>query len=363
MSDFAAFPAGDIALLQRGTCNFAVKVANAEAAGASAVVIFNEGQAERTEAIYGHLDVAAPAGIPAVFVAYDVGAAWVDQLRAGDLTAHLSVAYAPPRTLRNVVAERPGADPSTWLWVGAHLDSVDAGPGVNDNGSGSALVLALAEAVDEAGLASEVGLRLSLWDGEEWGLLGSSAVVSERGVRGTVAYLNFDMIGSPNGGTFVYDGDDSNEGLDFGNTLALVDGMDRIEAAFRDALADEGQSASEVSRDIPTDSAPFLSVGVPVGGLFSGAFHPLTDDEAAAWGGVAGVAHDPCYHLACDDGYNINDALLDTHARAAGVVIEAMLQGELALEPTSPQKAPPRPMPRIVLPDGHEAAPWFDEPW
>ena len=362
-ADFDGFPSGHIALLQRGGCTYATKVANAEAAGASGVFVFNEGPTGRTEVEYGTLDASAPPTIPGAFISYALGAAWVSQLESGPLTARIFVELADPTPLHNVIAERPGRDPARWLWVGAHLDSVPDGPGINDNASGSALVLALAEGVEEAGLTTEIGLRLSLWDGEEWGLLGSGALVAERGVDDTVAYLNFDMIGSPNGGTFVYDGDDSNEGLDFGSTLELVPGMDTLEGAFRDAFAVEGQAVSEVSRDVPTDSAVFLSAGLPVGGIFSGAFHPLTDDEAAAWGGVAGQPHDACYHLACDALFNLSEPLLDVHARAATTVIEALLRGELTLEVDPATRRAPGKLPRLTLPDGHEAAPWIDQPW
>ena len=54
-SDFNGFPAGNIALVQRGTCTFGAKAANAKAAGASAVVIFNEGQPGRDGVLEGTL--------------------------------------------------------------------------------------------------------------------------------------------------------------------------------------------------------------------------------------------------------------------------------------------------------------------
>jgi Zn-dependent M28 family amino/carboxypeptidase len=359
-ADFAGFPAGNVALLQRGSCTFAEKVANAEAAGAVAVVVFNEGQSGRTGLVEGSLDSLSPATIPVVGVGYAVGVELVALAAAGELELRVAVDVSDDGVpVHNVVAELPGADPERWLWLGAHLDSVEAGPGINDNGSGSALLLAIAEAVHEVGLSPEIGLRLTLWDGEEHGLWGSSAHVAEAGVGGTVAYLNFDMIGSPNGGTFVYDGDGSNEGLDFGSADAfpLVEGMDVLEGAFRDVFAAADHEVSEVSRDCPTDSLVFLAAGVPVGGIFSGAFHGKTAEEAAAWGGTAGVAHDACYHQACDGLPNLSEPLLDAHSRASAEVTDALLRGELDLGAPAASRSAIERLPRMILPHGHEVAP------
>ncbi|MGH3451692.1 MAG: PA domain-containing protein, partial [Haloechinothrix sp.] len=54
-SDFPAEVAGNIALIQRGTCTFHDKALNAQTAGAVGVIIFNEGQPGRTDVIGGTL--------------------------------------------------------------------------------------------------------------------------------------------------------------------------------------------------------------------------------------------------------------------------------------------------------------------
>ena len=53
-ADYASFPAGNVALVQRGTCTFGEKAPMAQAHNASAVIVFNEGQPGRTDTIARH---------------------------------------------------------------------------------------------------------------------------------------------------------------------------------------------------------------------------------------------------------------------------------------------------------------------
>jgi Zn-dependent M28 family amino/carboxypeptidase len=135
-ADFAGFPAGDIALVQRGTCTFAAKALNAAAAGASAVIIFNQGNTpQRTDLIVGTLAPSSVA-IPVVGGSFADGIA----LSAAGTTARIKV--DPPQliTQYNVIAESRRGHPDDVVMAGAHLDSVLRGPGINDNGSGSAVL-------------------------------------------------------------------------------------------------------------------------------------------------------------------------------------------------------------------------------
>ena len=96
------------------------------------------------------------------------------------------------------------------IGVGAHLDSVDEGAGINDNGSGSATILEVAEEL--AGVQPENGIRFFWWGAEEAGLFGSQYYVdslSQGQLKKLSAYLNFDMLASPNFANFIYDGDGS----------------------------------------------------------------------------------------------------------------------------------------------------------
>lgn len=202
----------------------------------------------------------------------------------------------------NLVADWPGGDPNRIVMAGGHLDSVARGPGINDNGSGSAAVLQVALAVAEADPEPAAHLRFAWWGGEEYGLIGSSHYVGTRSgaERDRIdAYLNFDMVASPNPGYFVYDDDP------------------RLEAVFADWFAARGiatEAATEA--DGRSDHAPFARAGVAVGGLFTGASSIMTAAQAARWDGDAGEPFDPCYHSACDTVANIDGTALDRNTDA-----------------------------------------------
>ncbi|KAK1180064.1 M28 family metallopeptidase [Streptomyces sp. NBS 14/10] len=207
----------------------------------------------------------------------------------------------------NLIADWPGGDADNVVFAGAHLDSVTAGPGINDNGSGSAGVLETALAVSRAGLQPTKHLRFGWWGAEELGMVGSRYYVNSLSTANRAkidSYLNFDMIGSPNPGYFVYD-DDA-----------------RLESVFKDFFATKGVPTEiETEGDGRSDHAPFKNVGVPVGGLFSGADYTKTAAQAQKWGGTSGQAFDRCYHRSCDTSTNINDTALDRNTDAIAYAI------------------------------------------
>lgn len=202
----------------------------------------------------------------------------------------------------NLIADWPGGDPNEVLMAGAHLDSVTSGPGINDNGSGSAGVLETALAVSRAQLEPTKHLRFAWWGAEELGLVGSRYYVNNLPTteRSKVSgYLNFDMIGSPNPGYFVYDDDPV------------------IEKTFKDYYAGLNVPTEiETEGDGRSDHASFKNVGIPVGGLFTGASRTKSSAQAQKWGGTAGQAFDRCYHSSCDTTTNINDTALDRNSDA-----------------------------------------------
>ncbi|MEV5671383.1 M28 family metallopeptidase [Streptomyces sp. NPDC052071] len=213
----------------------------------------------------------------------------------------------------NLIADWPGGDPNQVLMAGSHLDSVTSGAGINDNGSGSAAVLETALAVSRAQLAPDKHLRFAWWGAEELGLVGSKYYVNNLATteRSKLAgYLNFDMIGSPNPGYFVYDDDPV------------------IEQTFKDYYAGLSiPTEIETEGDGRSDHAPFKNVGVPVGGLFSGADYTKTSAQAQKWGGTAGQAFDRCYHASCDTTANINDTALDRNSDAVAHAIWTLSAG------------------------------------
>ncbi|CAN5341644.1 hypothetical protein BH18ACI2_BH18ACI2_04870 [soil metagenome] len=213
-ADFVGFPAGTIALMQRGSCSFRVKVENARAAGAAGAIIFNEGNPGRTATVSGTLNPPQVA-LPAVGATFALGV----ELSNGALDGPTGVTVrlrtdviAEDRTTHNVIAETSGGDPESVIVVGAHLDSVTRGPGINDNGSGSAAILEIAKVFQAQKREPRNKLRFIWFGAEEVGLLGSTHYVNNlsQAERDRIRLmLNFDMIGSPNFVRFVYDGDNS----------------------------------------------------------------------------------------------------------------------------------------------------------
>lgn len=340
-SDFAGFPAGAIALVQRGnptgttpSCTFAQKAQFAADAGASGVIVMNEGNnTGRRGVIQGTLGGVVPFNIPVVGATYALGL---------DLTNNLAVTNGPTgktarlrvdrvnetRTTRNVLAERPGggvgraSTTSDVVVVGAHLDSVPRGPGINDNGSGSGTILEIAEAMAQRDIEPRNTIRFMWYGAEEFGLLGSEAYVEELKqnqpqFKRIKAMLNFDMVGSPNFVRFVYDGDNSAFPVSPGQVEAGPPGSGEIEAIFAAHFSREGLASAPTPFNGRSDYGPFIAEGIPAGGLFTGAEGTKTAAQAAVYGGEANVAYDKCYHLRCDTIQNINYTALDQMSDAA----------------------------------------------
>ena len=302
-ADFAGFPAGGIALVQRGTCGFNVKVLNAQAAGAAAVIVMNEGQPGRT-GLVGMIGDATGLTIPAVFATYDTG---FNLASVPGSTVRVTVDFtADQRVAWNVLAETADGNDHNVVMAGAHLDSVQDGAGINDNGSGSAALLEVAEQMAKVKPNSTV--RFAWWGAEESGLLGSRHYVnslSDDELADIALYLNFDMIASPNYTFGIYDGDNS------GGTAApgfIPAGSAEIEEVFEAFFTSRGLPFKDTEFSGRSDYGPFIAEGIPAGGLFTGAEVPKTAAEAEIFGGVAGAQLDPCYHAFCDnlrgDGHN-----------------------------------------------------------
>lgn len=301
-SDFDGFSAGNIALMQRGTCTFFTKASNAEAAGATAAVIFNQGTPEREDLFFGTLG-GPGVNIPTLSTSFTLGST-LD----GDTLRVFTDTIQEMRTDENVIAETPGGRDDRVVVVGAHLDSVSAGPGINDNGSGSAAILEIALQMSELGIEPRNKVRFAWWGAEELGLIGSTAYVNgltKREIKDIALNLNFDMVGSPNFVRFVYDGDGS------ATPLAGPNGSANIEDVFLDYFAGQGLETEPTAFDGRSDYGPFIAVGIPAGGLFSGAEGIKTPEQAAIYGGTAGDQYDPCYHMECDTFDNVSLVALD----------------------------------------------------
>ena len=312
-ADFAGFTAGNIALLQRGTCTFGTKVLNAQTAGAAGAILLNQGNepGPRTDLFSGTLG--APVQIPTISVSFPLG----QELAAAGTTVSITTqTESETRPTWNVLADlapKSAKKAGKTVVVGAHLDSVVEGPGMNDNGSGSGTILEIAEEMADAKEPANP-VRFAFWGAEESGLLGSEhyvASLSEAEMAKIGLNLNFDMLASPNYVRFVYDGDGSDTGP------AGPAGSDAIEATFNSYFASKGLPTVPTAFDGRSDYGPFIAVGIPAGGLFSGAEGLKSPEEAAIFGGTAGAPYDPCYHQACDAIANINLTGLEEMADGA----------------------------------------------
>ena len=307
----------DIALIQRGTCTFGSKADTAEAAGAEAVVIFNQGNTpDREGLIIGTLDPSTP-GIPVVGASFADGSA----LSQAGSTARVEVIPSETRTDVNVIAEKPGARPNNVVMAGAHLDSVTEGPGINDNGSGSAGLLETALMMGK--VRPENTLRFAWWGAEELGLLGSEAYVAglSAAEQDRIAlYTNYDMIGSPNYISMVYDANQSSFPAPPG--VPIPPGSEAIENLFERWYTSQSHPYEDAEFSGRSDYQAFIVAGIPSGGLFTGAEVVKTAEQASIWGGTAGAQFDPCYHQECDV---LGNVALDALGRNSDLVAYAQL--------------------------------------
>ena len=345
--DFAG--SNDIALIQRGTCTFAEKAVNAEAAGAEAVIIFNQGNDPTREALIVGTLVPSPAEItiPVVGASFDDGVA----LSQPGSTAHVRVVPNETRTDVNVIAELPGRNANNVVMAGAHLDSVTAGPGINDDGSGSAALLETALQMSK--VKPENTVRFAWWGAEEEGLIGSTAYVEglSQAERDRIAlYMNYDMVGSPNYIFMVYDADQST----FEAAPVIVPpGSTAIEDLYESYYTMVGEPYDDTAFDGRSDYQAFIDAGIPSGGLFTGAEEPKTAEQQAIWGGTAGAQFDPCYHLACDDIDNVDLHALEVNS---DLIAFAMLTYAYSTETVNgvPGKRVPGPPMTLPAPAGPE---------
>ena len=320
-ADFTGFPAGNIALIQRGSCTFEQKGENAAAAGAVGILFFNQGDNPADPTRMGlpavTLGNGYTGGIPALSTTYQLGA---DLSAVSGLRMRLFADVTRvPATTENLIAESRRGDPHNVIMAGAHLDSVAAGPGINDNGSGSSALIEVAEQMAKVKVRNK--LRFAWWGAEEDGLVGSTEYVNRlvaaggTGLADIEMYLNFDMIASPNYGLFIYDGD--------GDAFNLVGppGSDDIEALFERYYAERDIPSEPTAFSGRSDYQAFILNGVPAGGLFTGAEVPKTPAQVDKWGGTANIAYDPCYHSACDTIDNLSHEAFAINADAIAYVV------------------------------------------
>ncbi|MCY0935507.1 M28 family metallopeptidase [Streptomyces sp. H34-S4] len=298
---------GKVALIKRGGCAFAVKQENAATAGAVGAIIYNNTEG----ALNGTIGSADAGKIPTGGVTRAEGERLAADAAAGPVEVTLDIReFRENRTSYNVVAETRGGDENNTVFLGAHLDSVAAGPGINDNGSGSAGILQVAQQLAGSQWKVKNKVKFAWWSAEEFGLLGSEAYVgglTDAQKKQIKLYLNFDMIASPNAAYFVYDGDDS----DKVGSGPGPEGSAQLEKGINDFLDSKKIPREGTDFSGRSDYGPFIEVGIPSGGTFTGAEGIKTPEQAAKFGGQAGVAYDVNYHGKGDTLANIDQKALD----------------------------------------------------
>lgn len=291
-SDFAGFVPGNIALIQRGTCSFAQKVANAEAAGASAAVIFNEGNPGRTDLLNGSL--AGTETIPVLFTPYAVGTQLLDQYVPGSgpvLTVDVKLIDDPNRSDWNVIADSRGGDPNNVLVIDAHLDAI-YGAGMLDNASGSATILDIAQQLKNTRTRNK--LRFIWFGGEELGLLGSDYYVNTLPAD-ELAKIKFDLdadvTATPNYVAGVLDPKDGVTLFGRNPGTAMPPSTWAPSAIARDYGIDYlnriGKNHILFSAD-GTDAFMFQQAGIPASGVLTGQDCCKLASDVALFGGYEG---------------------------------------------------------------------------
>ncbi|KAB5596108.1 Aminopeptidase Y [Ceratobasidium theobromae] len=321
---------GKIALIQRGSCSFAIKTTNAKTAGAAGVVVYNNVDGALSGTLGGPDDEAfvAVGGISRAD-----GEALAQRLTAGEsITATLEIiTFNEQRYSTNVIASSKTGNASNVVFIGAHLDSVAAGPGINDNGSGSVTILELAIQLAKYKLNNAV--RFAWWTAEEYGLVGSEYYVAnlpEAERKKIALYINLDMVASPNYVYAIYDGDGS-AGINPGPTPP---GSGAIEKVFNSYFASKNISTAPTAFDGRSDYGPFIAegVGIPAGGVFTGAEGIKTEQQAALFGGTAGVAYDVNYHAKGDTYDNLNFGAFLVNAKASAHAVATFIESTGVIE-------------------------------
>jgi len=296
-ADFSSANSGNVALIQRGGCNFGVKVLNAQAAGATGVVIFNEGNPGRTGLTIGSMvDANGNAFIPTIpvgFTTFAIGEDLYNQFQAGSAPfVNLSVKgiVKPNTDDYNVIAESKGGDKNHVLVVDAHLDAI-YGAGMLDNASGSAAILDIAQKMKNVTPRNK--LRFIWFGGEELGLLGSEYYVNNltKAQASHIGYdLDADVFGTPNYIIGILDP----AAPDFFSRIVPATFPNRVYKASqvsRDQSVDFFDAAGfnhEFLSPNGTDAFSFNAIGIPASGLLTGQDCCKSQEEVDLFGGQVG---------------------------------------------------------------------------
>lgn len=308
-----------IVVIGRASCGFGLQQQVAASVGARAVLMYYPTPSPGN--IY-RLIAYSPFTIPMASVSQHDGELLAREAADGGLRAHLTLrARSVQRTTVNVLAETAGGDPGNVVMIGAHLDSVTEGPGINDNGTTAATVLQIALTLASRQHEVKNKVRFVWWGAEELVDIGSDYYVSQLPAeeKGRIAaVLNGELLASPNYGRFVWD-----PGSGGGHVIADL---------FAEYFDQHGLPYERVSPDsVGSDHLPFEAVGIPVGGIDGGTLGVKTPEQQRLFGGTEGQMFDPCYHQPCDRIGDINRKALDENAPAFAWVLAKLAADDTAV--------------------------------
>jgi Zn-dependent M28 family amino/carboxypeptidase len=318
---------GKIAVIQRGSCIHQEKAENAANSGASAVIIYNEGTEGRTDVYSTRLARMEDVSIPVLVVSHEIGAELYNLVNSGQsVTVHVNVNARDEWTpIANVIAETPAGRSDQVIVVGAHLDSVREGPGINDNCSGSATILELARLMSEQGYNPVNKIVFAWWGAEEQGLVGSYHYISDlyenhpAQYQNISMYINLDMTASPNYIRTVTDSD----GSDIQHAFEYIPGgSSELEATFADYFNSRNLPFVQTSLSASSDQYCFAAYGIPSSMLYAGGGSQKTQELYDLFGGTIGEPLDACWHQPCDTTDNINMEILLQNAQALAHVTQ-----------------------------------------
>ncbi|MGD8148443.1 M28 family peptidase [Ornithinimicrobium sp. Y1694] len=320
---------GQIALVSRGTCPFSVKSLMAAEAGAEAIIMYNNTDGM----LNGTLGEADEDFIPSTGITRADGQALLAEMGSGPVEVHLDI----QTTLEdvetfNIFAETRTGRADNVVMVGAHLDGADEGPGINDNGTGSAAILETAVQLSRVNKVNNT-VRFAWWGAEEHGLVGSNYYVRDLVTNDPAeldriaTYLNFDMVGSPNYIIGVYDADEST----YPASVPPPPGSIATEKVFTDYFDSIGQPWVDTAYSGRSDYQAFILNGIPASGLFTGADGSKTAREVELFGGTAGIMYDPNYHTPADDIDNVNAEALEIMSKAIAHSVITLAQDTSAI--------------------------------
>lgn len=285
--EYSAVPHGSILVLKEPTtCSVQTQHRAASESGAAASLVASDDGV----APYIWLEGAGSRDIPTAGITKPTA----EKIRASEAPVTMTLEMATERrSSLNLIAESPGREEAA-IDLGAHLDSVPQGAGINDNAVSAAVLLE--EAAKSAAIPHRKTHRFMFWSGEEFAFAGSRSFLrhAER-VEDIEAYVNLELVAAPNSGFFYARGDGSRASRTIEDTI--IDGYRRI-----------GIDAERDPNEAPrSDDSSYQDAGIPTGGFWGGSFEVKTREQAEKWGGTAGEPFDSCYHQPCDTADRIDE--------------------------------------------------------